>query len=140
LTDENDLDQKLDEALSLLRALRPPRRRIGVVDGEGQSLLRPEDIVYFTTAEGQDRKLVVTLADGSHRYNFKGMAQMATILKDDVRFQRVHKSFLVNLEHVTFIRTVEGGRELGFGPPLQDLKIKVAQDNVKALEAYFGLD
>lgn len=133
---DDELAQKLDEGLSLLRALRPPKRRVAVVDGDGIRLLRPEDIVYFTT--GEDRRLRVFTADGQQHFNFKGLAEMAAVLADDVRFQRVHKSFLVNLEHVVAVRTVEGGRELSFAP-LPELKIRVAQERVKDLEAYFGL-
>ena len=49
MLEDDDLDKKRDEGLALLRVLRPPRRRVDVVDGDGVKLLRPEDIVYFTT-------------------------------------------------------------------------------------------
>lgn len=132
---DDELEKKLDEGLALLRVLRPPCRRIAVVEGDGTKLLKPEEIVYFTTG---DRRLLVTTTDGKQYINFKGLSDMETILKDDVRFLRVHKSFLVNLEHVTTVKTVDGGRELGFAI-LLELKIKVAQDQVKELEAYFGI-
>jgi DNA-binding LytR/AlgR family response regulator len=136
MADDDDLNKKLDEGLALLRVLRPPIRRIGVVDGDGVKLLKPEDIVYFTT--GEDRRLLVFTADGQQYFNFKGLADMAVILADDPRFHRVHKSFLVNLEQVTNVRQVPGGRELSFAA-LPDVKIKVAQDQVKDVETYFGL-
>ena len=130
-----ELDKKLDEALALLRVLRPPVRRIAVQEDKEQLLLKPEEIVYFTT---EDRGLRIITANGGQHYNFKGLADMEKLLADDPRFMRVHKSFIVNLEHVTRVKTVEGGRELSFDV-LPELRIKVAQDNVKALEAYFGL-
>ena len=133
--EDDDLAKKLDEGLALLRVLRPPKRRIDAVIDGGVRLLTPEEVVYFTTSE--DRQLLIFTADGQQHYNFKGMADMAKILADDPRFMRVHKSFLVNLEHVTTVLNVEGGRELGFAI-LPDLKIKVAQDQVKQLEEYFG--
>lgn len=138
MTRDENLEKKLDEALGLLRVLVPPRRRIAVQEpeGEGQRLLRPEEVVYFTTSE--DRRLLVFTADGGQFFNFKGLSEMQEMLKDDRRFLRVHKSFLVNLEHVSEVRNVEGGRELSFAA-LPALRIKVAQDNVKALEAYFGI-
>ncbi len=133
---DDQLEKKLDEGLALLRTLRPPCRRVAVVDGGGVRLLKPEEVVYFTT--GEDRRLLVVTADGKQHFNFKGLSDMAAILADDVRFQRVHKSFLVNLEHVSIVRMIDGGRELGFAL-LPDLKIRVAQDRVKDLEAYFGI-
>lgn len=136
LEDNDELKQKLDEGLALLRTLRPPKRRIAVVDGDGVRLLKPEEVVYFTT--GEDRRLQVFTADGGQHFNFKGLSDMEAVLADDPRFQRVHKSFLVNLEHVSIVRMVPGGRELAFAA-LPDLRIKVAQDRVKALEAYFGI-
>lgn len=139
MSDEN-LEKKLDEALGLLRALVPPRRRVAVVDTEGdgkaQLLLRPEEIVYFTT--GADRRLQAFTADGRQFFNFSGLSEMQEKLKDDQRFMRVHKSFLVNLEHVSEVKNVEGGRELSFAA-LPELRIKVPQENVDALEAYFGI-
>ncbi len=137
---DTDIEKKLDEGLALLRVLRPPRRRIAVVlDGGGQRLLRSEDIVYFTTVDdgaGKDRRLLVCTADGQQHYNFKGLADAEALLKDDPRFLRVHKSFLVNMEHVTTIAVVDGGRELAFDV-LPELRIKVT--NVADVEAYFGL-
>lgn len=134
---ENEaLEKKLDEALALLRVLRPPVRRIAVQVDKEQVLLKPIEVVYFTTSE--ERGLLVATIDGKQYYNFKGLADMERLLADDPRFMRVHKSFIVNLEHVTRVKTVEGGRELSFDV-LPELRIKVAQDKVKALEAYFGL-
>lgn len=134
MPENEDLEKKLEEALALLRALRPPVRRIGVQVDKVQVLLKPEEIVYFTT---EDRGLLVTTADGEQYRNFMGLAEMERLLSDDVRFMRVHKSFLVNLEHVSQVIQVEGGRELAF-EALPDVRIKVPQDRVKALEAYFG--
>lgn len=130
-----DLEKKMDEALALLRVLRPPVRRIAVQVDKEQLLLKPEEIVYFTS---EDRGLAVFTADGKEYFNFKGLAEMERLLVDDPRFMRVHKSFIVNLEHVSRVKTVEGGRELQFDV-LSELRIKVAQDRVKDLEAYFGI-
>ena len=69
---DEDLDKKLDEGLALLRVLRPPVRRVAVVlDGGGVELLRPADIVYFTTSDEKDRRLYVYTADGKQHFNFR---------------------------------------------------------------------
>lgn len=131
----DELEKKLDEALALLRTLRPPVRRIAVQEDKELLLLKPEEIVYFTSA---DRGLEVITTDGKSHFNFMGLAEVGRLLADDVRFMRVHKSFMVNLEHVSRVKTVEGGRELSFDV-LPELRIKVTEDYVKAVEAYFGI-
>lgn len=135
---DDDIEKKLDEGLALLRVLRPPRRRIAaVLDGGGQRLLRPEEVVYFTIHDDpKDRRLLIFTADGGQHYNFKGLVDMATLLADDPRFVRVHKSLLVNMEHVTSIRPGGGGRELSFDAP-PGLLLKATF--VKAVEDYFGV-
>lgn len=135
MSEEEQIEKKLDEALALLRTLRPPVRRIAVQEDNEQLLLKPEEIVYFTS---QDRGVEVVTVDGKSHTNFMGLAELGRLLVDDKRFMRVHKSFMVNLEHVSRVKTVEGGRELTFDV-LPDLRIKVTSDYVVALEAYFGI-
>lgn len=135
MPESDEIEKKLDEALALLRVLRPPVRRIAVQEDKEQLLLKPMEIVYFTS---EDRGLRVVTTDGKPHFNFKGLADMEKLLADDPRFMRVHKSFIVNLEHVSRVKTIEGGRELQFDVQ-PELRIKVSQDRVKALEAYFGL-
>lgn len=135
---DKDLEQKLDEGLSLLRSIRPPRRRIAVaLDGGGIRLLRPDDVVYINPSAGEkDRRLNFYMADGSQHYNFAELADLERLLVDDPRFARVHKSYLVNLEYVTRITVVDGGRALHFDV-LPELTIKATDLDV--LKAYFGL-
>lgn len=135
---DKELERKLDEGLALLRAIRPPRRRIAVVlDGGGIRLIKPDDVVYITTAEGEkDRRLLFFMADGGQHFNFTELADIERLLAGDPRFGRIHKSFLVNLEFVTTIRVVDGGRELAFDV-LPELRIKAT--NLDVLKSYFGL-
>lgn len=134
-----DLEKKLDEGLALLRTLRPPVRRIAaVLDGGGIQLLRSGDIVYFTTSTEPDRRIYIYTADGVQHFNFQGLSEVQATLADDPRFVRVHKSFLVNLEHVSSITPRPEGRALHF-TTLPDLTISVPSDNIRLLEAYFGV-
>lgn len=136
---DDDLEKKLDEGLALLHTLVPPVRRVAVVlDGGGVQLLRPDEIVYFTPSGEADRRLWVYTADGKQYFNFSGLSDMQTLLAADVRFQRVHKSFLVNLEHVTSIAPLPDGRALHFAE-LPALAIPVPTDNLKILVSYFGV-
>lgn len=132
-----NLEKKVDQLLTELRAIRPRVRRVDVQVGDSIKLLPTDDIVYATTSAEGNRLRIFT-KDGQEYFNFKSVGQLDTLLEDDPRFMRVHKSFIVNLDHVTGIQTVPGGRELSFDV-LPELKIKAAQSSVKELEAYFGI-
>jgi DNA-binding LytR/AlgR family response regulator len=133
----DDIALKVDQLLSELRSLHPRVRRVAVQQGEAVRLIPTDDIVYATMSDDGNRLVIV---DRKHAqfFNFSSVGDLAELLADDKRFMRVHKSFLVNLDYVTQIQTVAGGRELTFDV-LEDVKIKVAQSSVKALEAYFGI-
>lgn len=133
----DELEKKLDHLLTELRALRPRVRRVGVQVGDSIKLLPTDDIVYATSGD-KDSQIRIFTKDGREFFNFNTVGELDQLLEDDPRFMRVHKSFLVNLDHVTGVKTVAGGRELSF-EVLPEIKIKVAQSSVKALEAYFGL-
>lgn len=133
----DDIAQKVDQLLTELRALHPRVRRVAVQQGEVVRLVPTDDIVYATMSDDGNRLLIVD-RQGAQFFNFSSVGDLAELLSDDKRFMRVHKSFLVNLDYVTQIQTVPGGRELTFDV-LEDVRIKVAQSSVKALEAYFGI-
>lgn len=131
----DELEKKVDQLLTELRAIRPRVRRVAVQVGDSIKLLPTDDIVY-ATADGS--RLRIFTKDGQEFFNFSSVGELDKLLDDDPRFMRVHKSFLVNLDHVTGIQTVAGGRELSF-EVLPELKIKAAQSSVNDLKAYFGL-
>ena len=133
----DDLEKKVDQLLTEVRALRPRVRRVGVQVGDSIKLLPTDDLVYATMNDEGNRLRIFT-RDKQEFFNFSNLSDLEKLLADDRRFLRVHKSFMVNLEHVTGIQTVPGGRELTFAA-LPEVKIKVAQGNVKAVESYFGL-
>lgn len=133
----DELEKKLDEALTLLRAMRPKVRRLAVQVGEAIKLLPTDDVVYLTMSEDSKRVRVFT-KDGSEFFNFSSVSEVDALLADDPRFLKVHKSFLVNMEHVSEVRMASSGRELRFDV-LPDVAIKVAQGNVREVEAYFGI-
>jgi DNA-binding LytR/AlgR family response regulator len=133
----DQLEQKVDQLLSELRALRPRVRRVAVQQGDLVRLLPTDDIVYATMSDDGNRLLIVDRLQAQF-FNFSSVGDLTELLADDKRFMRVHKSFLVNLDYVAQIQTVPGGRELTFDV-LKDVRIKVAQSSVKALEAYFGI-
>jgi DNA-binding LytR/AlgR family response regulator len=131
-----DMEAKIDELLMRARALDPPVKRIGVQEGDSIYLLPVEDICFVTTRK--EGGLSYYAADGKIYVNFDGLTEMAKKLADDPKFMKVHKSYLVNLLQVTTITTVPGGRELKCqGWPGE--AVKVAQDYVKAFEAYFKI-
>lgn len=132
-----ELEKKVDQLLVELRALRPRVRRVAVQVGSSLKLLPTDDIVYATMSPEGNRLRIFT-RDGQEFFNFSSVGALDDLLGDDPRFMRVHKSFLVNLDHVAGVQTVPGGRELSF-EALPELKIKVAQSSVKELEAYFGI-
>lgn len=133
----DDIAQKVDQLLTELRSLHPRVRRVAVQQGEQIRLVPTDDIVYATMSDDGNRLQIV---DRQHTqfFNFSSVGALTELLADDKRFMRVHKSFLVNLDYVTQIETVPGGREVMFDV-LEDVRIKVAQSSVKALEAYFGI-
>lgn len=133
----DDLEKKVDQLLAEVRALRPRTRRVDVEVGENIKLLPTDDVVYAAMNE-DGKRLQIFTRDGQEFHNYKSLADLERQLADDPRFCRVHKSFLVNLEHVTAIKTVPGGRELSFAA-LPGAAVKVAQGSVKAVEQYFGI-
>ena len=133
----DDIEAKVDQLLTELRALRPRIRRVAVQSGDAMKLLPTDDVVYATMNDDGNRLRIFT-QDKQEWFNFSNVGGLDDLLADDPRFMRVHKSFLVNLDFVTELLTVPGGRELHFAV-LPDLKIKVAQSSVKDLEAYFGI-
>jgi len=133
----DELSQKVEQLLVLVRAIRPTVRRVAVQDGELLKLI-PTDRVVYATMNEEGNRLRVFRDDNQEFFNFSTVAELDQLLADDPRFMRVHKSFLVNMDFVTEIQTVAGGRELSFDA-IPDLKIKVAQGNVKEVESYFGL-
>lgn len=133
----DELEKKVDQLLAEVRALRPRIRRLAVQVGDSVKLLPTDDVVYATMNDAGNRLRIFT-RDNQEFFNFSNLSDLEKLLAEDRRFMRVHKSHMVNLEFVTGIQTVPGGRELTF-MAIPDLKVKVAQGNVKALEAYFGL-
>lgn len=60
-----------------------------------------------------------------------GLSDVQALLAADVRFHRVHKSYLVNMEHVTNITPLPDGRALHFDG-LAGVTVPVPTDDVKS--------
>lgn len=108
--DLNDLETRLWRLLEHALAAKPPTSsqtwpaRISLkVDGE-YHIVGVRDIVW---AEAQ-RDLVKVSVAGEVRLVRETLQQFEKML-DPVRFSRVHRSFLVNLEHVVKITAGRGG-------------------------------
>jgi two-component system LytT family response regulator len=63
--------------------------------------------IMFFKADGAYTK--VYLADGKEHHLSKGLKSFETMLEDNVNFIRCHKSFLVNINHVTQYLKPNGG-------------------------------
>ena len=96
--------EQLGGAMSALRAVRPPQERLLVRSGDVQHLVHTADIAYIS-AEGN----YVRLHTAGGEYLMRG--RMAGILErlDGAVFRRIHRSHIVNLDHVRKLLPWFGG-------------------------------
>lgn len=82
----------------------PLSNRLAVPGKDGLLLLRHEDILYL---EAADSYTVVHARDGKRTVSSKHIRVFETNL-DPRKFFRVHKSFIINLEHLVSLSRTEG--------------------------------
>ncbi|MBK8340702.1 MAG: response regulator transcription factor [Flavobacteriales bacterium] len=82
----------------------PLSKRMAVPGRDGLTLLRHEDILYL---EASDSYTTIHLKDGKRQISSKHIRVFETNL-DAKRFFRVHKSYIINLEHLKAFSRSEG--------------------------------
>lgn len=87
--------EKLQEAVSAVRAEMADHVTLHVEDGPVEALLRVKDIYY---AEAQDKRVRVVLRDTAFS-DRRGIDEIAGLLESE-EFFRVHRSYLVNFRYV----------------------------------------
>ncbi len=87
-----------------IASLKTKLTRIGIPHMEGLTMIRPDEVIYCLS-EGAYTKII--LADRSilMSRNIKVMEQLV----EDYSFFRIHKSYLINLEHLLGFYKSEGG-------------------------------
>ena len=63
-----------------------------------QSIVNIDDIQYF---EAENNIVKIVLADGTVRHDYQRLKNFTELLKDSAMFIQIHRSYLVNVNHVT---------------------------------------
>lgn len=105
-----ELDQcraRLGAMLGQLEAAKKPQDRLCVPSGQSQRMLRAADILYIS-AEGNYIRL--HLAGETHLLRERMVGILARL--DPALFRRIHRSHIVNLDHVEKLLPWFGGDQL----------------------------
>lgn len=106
LTDDPELAAQRSVAVKALAndPASPLSTRVAVPSRDGLVLLKHEDILYL---EASDSYTVVHVRDGKRTISSKHIRVFETNL-DPKKFFRVHKSYIINLEHLKSFSRSEG--------------------------------
>ena len=117
---------------TLLLRLVSPLKSLPVQTSEAVVYIRPEDIAYVRTTEA--RRILIYDVNGEEWQRFDLLSDLEKRLKDDPRFFRPHKSFLVNIFAVKKLRKNPdtGLFELYFGDKVKGFA-QAAAGNMKEL-------
>jgi DNA-binding LytR/AlgR family response regulator len=117
---------------TLLLRLVSPLKSLPVQTSEAVVYIRPEDIAYVRTTEA--RRILIYDVNGQEWQRFDLLIDLEKRLKDDPRFFRPHKSFLVNIFAVKKLRKNPdtGLYELYFGDKVKGFA-QAADGNMKEL-------
>lgn len=117
---------------TLLLRIVSPLKSLPVQTPEAVVYIRPEDIAYVKTTEA--RRILIYDVTGQEWQRFDLLADLEKRLKDDPRFFRPHKSFLVNIFAVRKLRKNPdtGLFELYFGDKVPGFA-QAAAGNMKEL-------
>lgn len=117
---------------TLLLRIVSPLNSLPVQTPEAVVYIRPEDIAYVKTTEA--RRILIYDVAGQEWQRFDLMGDLEKRLKDDPRFFRSHKSFLVNIFAVKKLRKNPdtGLFELYFGDKVPGFA-QAAAGNMKEL-------
>lgn len=137
-TPQPPAEQKPDLTQLLLLRLVSPLQSLPVQTAEAVVYLRPEEIAYMTISE--NRRILIYDLDGQEWQRFDFLSRLEDKLKEDPRFFRTHKSFLVN---VFAIRSLQRNATSGLYEVTFRGKVKgvasVSAGNLKELRARLEL-
>jgi two-component system LytT family response regulator len=98
-------DALADRVAELLEELKPgPRERIAVRTGTRTVLVDPGDVEWIESADNY-----VRLHTGTGQHLLRGSLAATAQTLDETRFVRIHRSAIVNLEHVAELRSRPSG-------------------------------
>jgi DNA-binding LytR/AlgR family response regulator len=130
---EGRLAQMLSEVASL-RAGAPARlERFTVRSGARQLILRAEEILWF----GAEDKLVFAATSADRHYVNFTLDQLESRL-DPARFQRVHRSAIVNLDHAKSLHPAFAGTYRLRLDDSESTEVPVSRNRAKGLRTRLG--
>lgn len=95
--------EKLFAVLDRLQRKRKPEEKLTFLTGEGVLLLAPSDIWF---AEARGHQCILSTAQGSFQIRHS-ITELLKMLSGQKGFVRCHRSYLVNLRHISAITKTE---------------------------------
>ncbi len=112
-------EKQLSEVISYLIGQRSKQKRILLKNGDDIVMAVVKDIIYLE-AQNQDIRIVTSENEYSRRYNLRDYEEELS----EYGFIRCHRSYLINLEHVSRISGKEIIMDNGHKVPLSRMKEK----------------
>ncbi|MDZ4839651.1 MAG: LytTR family DNA-binding domain-containing protein [Bacteroidota bacterium] len=101
---EDDLKQKIEALQNNLDIANV--KRIGLPSQHGLKFVMSNEIIYFK-AEGSYSKIILT--DDKRVMVSKKLGDMENLVKGIDNFTRIHRSYIVNTDHITEFMKTDGG-------------------------------
>ena len=76
--------------------------------------------------------------DGQKHINFDSISDTAEEFKENISLMKTHKSYLININNISSVKVVPGGREVTFKGLPDDLVAKITSDALDEFERRFG--
>ena len=124
--------KSIKESIERLELLEKP---IFVQDGDKKKVIRIPEICFITT---NSKGLDIYTLDNKKHINFSSISETAEEFKDDSRLMKTHKSFIVNLDNISSVKVIAGGREVTFIGLPEDITAKITSDVLEEFEKRFG--
>jgi len=138
MTGENDLIELIEDIKSIKKSierLELLEKPIFVQDGDKKKVLRITDICFITT---NSKGLDIYTLDNKKHINFSSISETIEEFKDDPRLMKTHKSFIVNLDNISSVKVIAGGREVTFIGLPEYITAKITGDVLEEFEKRFG--
>ncbi len=124
--------KKIKKSIEHLEILEKP---IFVQDGDKKRVLRIPEICFITT---NPKGLDIYTLDNKKHINFSSISETIEYFKDDPRLIKTHKSFIINLNNISSVKVIPGGREVTFINLPDDITAKITSDSLEEFEKRFG--
>ena len=126
----------LDQIYEVLLELNPPVKRIAVDIGEGIKLLDVNDILYITP---ESKRICYLNKYENKYYNYDSLKKIEEKLKDNKNMIRVHRSYIVNLDHAVKIVRNDNKKMLILQASSKEITVPISSSYEKDIKKYFGL-